>query len=97
MLRKEHVKQASVEKVAKFTEEVFMQIMQNINESTGYLNDTEQVMCAVILGNAISDACKDVIGSESVEIILEHFTSEKEKLNYERQNDNQEKRGIRII
>lgn len=97
MLGKGHVKQASVEKVAKFTEEIFVQVMKQINESTGYLNDTEQVMCAVILGNAISSACKDVIGGESVKIILEHFASEKEKLENERKDDNQEKWGVRSI
>lgn len=93
MLKKEHVKQASVEKVAKFTHEIFTHIMQSIHESTGYLNDTEQVMCAVMLGDAISTACENVIGEEGVNLILEHFASEKEKLDNERKNDNKEKWG----
>lgn len=97
MLKKEHIKQASVEKVAKFTGEIFTQVMNQINESTGYLNDTEKVMCAVLLGDTISCACKDTIGSESVKNIFEHFASEKEKLENERKNDNQEKRGVRSI
>lgn len=94
MLEKGHLKQASVEKVAKFTDEMFMKVMNQINESTGYLNDTEKVMCAVLLGSTISDACKDIIGKEGLEIIFEHFASEKEKLENERKDDNQEKWGI---
>lgn len=97
MLKKEHIKQASVEKVAKFTDEMFTQVMNQINESTGYLNDIEKVICAVLLGDIISGACKDIIGSESVNIIFEHFASEKEKMENARKNDNQEKRGIRSI
>lgn len=97
MLKKEHVKQASIEKVIKFTDEMFTQVMNQINESTGYLNDTEKVMCAVLLGDTISNACKNTIGSESVQIIFEHFTSEKEKIENERKNDNQKEWGIRSI
>lgn len=97
MLKKEHIKQASVEKVAKFTGVLYSQIMNQINESTGYLNDTEKIMCAVLLGDTISGACEEIIGSESVEVIFEHYASEKEKLDNERKNDNQKERGIRSI
>lgn len=90
MLKQEHVKQASTEKVTKFTSEMVTQIFKHIDESGGYLNDTEQVMCAVLLGNTISSACEDTIGNESVKIIMEHITSTKEKT-YERKEDNQKK------
>lgn len=96
MLKKEHIKQASIEKVTKFTDELYTDVMNHINESSGYLNDTEQVMSTTILGNRILNACIETIGEESVKLIMEHFKSTKEK-EYEREKDNQKEWSNRII
>ena len=79
MLGKEHIRQASTEKVAKFTDEVFVLVMKHINESSGYLNDTEMVMSAILLSDKVISACENIIGEEGVTMILEHLSSTKEK------------------
>ena len=91
MLRQEHVKQASTEKVMRFTAEVFAEVMNLINEQTGYLNDTEKVMSAVLLSNMMFSACKDIINEDGVSLIIEHLASTKEKNKYEGTKNNQKK------
>lgn len=87
MLKKEHIRQASSEKVYKFTREIFEQVIKTVNESEGYLNDTEQVMCVLLLGDILFETCNEVLGEKSVELILEHLRDKKEK-NNERDKDN---------
>ena len=87
MLKKEHIRQASSEKVYKFTREMFTQAIKTIDESEGYLNDTEQVMCVVLLGDILFGTCKETIGEKSVELILEHLANVKEKNNERNENN----------
>lgn len=87
MLKREHIRQASSEKVYKFTREMFEQVKKTVNESEGYLNDTEQVMCVLLLGDILLETCNEVLGEKSVELILEHLRDKKEK-NNERDKDN---------
>ena len=87
MLKKEHIRQASSEKVYKFTREMFEQAIKTIDESKGYLNDTEQVMCVVLLGEVLFGTCRETIGEESVELILEHLANVKEKNNERNENN----------
>ena len=66
---------------------MFTQAIKTIDESEGYLNDTEQVMCVVLLGDVLFGTCRETIGEESVKLILEHLANVKEKNNetfYER-------------
>lgn len=97
MLQKEHMKQASVKKITKFTEEVYTEVMEKINQSTGYLNDTEKVMCAVLLSDSIYNACNDILGDAGIEVILEYVAQEKEKLQDDRKNDNQKRWDGRTV
>ena len=87
MLKKEHIRQASSEKVYQFTREMFTQAIKTIDESEGYLNDTEQVMCVVLLGDILFGTCKETIGEKSVELILEHLAITKEKNNERNENN----------
>lgn len=88
MLKKEHIKQASSEKVIKFTKEVFAQVINKIEESDGYLNDTEKVMTLVLLGSVIYDSSSEVIGSEGVNLILDYIEDIKENSYGKRNEDN---------
>lgn len=91
MLKKEHLKQVSVEKVIKIANELGTQVLSAIDEQTGYLNDIEKVTSAVLISNMILDACKDTTGENSVDLIMKHIASTKEKSNYERNEGNQKK------
>ena len=91
MLRQEHVKQASTEKVMRFTAEVFAEVMNLINEQTGYLNDTEKTMCAVLLSDMMFSACEEIINKEGINLIRENLTSAKEKNKNEGTKNNQKK------
>lgn len=88
MLKKEHIKQASSEKVIKFTKEVFAQAINKIEESDGYLNDTEKIMTLVLLGSVIYDSSSEVIGSEGVNLILDYIEDIKENSYGKRNEDN---------
>lgn len=88
MLKKEHIKQASSEKVIKFTKEVFAQVINKIEESDGYLNDTEKVMTLVLLGGVIYDSSSEVIGNEGVNLILDYIEDVKENSYGKRNEDN---------
>lgn len=91
MLKIEHIKQASTEKVARFTTEIFGEVMRVVDEQTGYLNDTEKVMSTVLLSNMMFSACKDIISEDGVNLIMEHLASTKEKNKYEGTKNNQKK------
>ena len=88
MLKKEHIKQASSEKVISITKETFTRVINTIEESDGYLNDIEKVACLVLLSKVIYDSSCENIGIEGVELILETIGYNKEKDNGERSKDN---------
>lgn len=87
MLKPEHIRQVSTEKIYAFTKELYTQTMKVIDESNGYLNDTEQVMSVILLSKIIYESGEEVLGSESVGYILEHLNKHKGEKN-ERENDN---------
>ena len=66
MLKKEHLKQVSHEKVVRFTAKVFTETLLKVNEQTGYLNETEKVVSAVLLGDMLIDACENIIDEKGV-------------------------------
>ena len=62
MLKKEHIRQASSEKVVGFTKETFARLIKTIDESDGYLNDIEKVASLVLLSKVIYDSICETIG-----------------------------------
>ena len=88
MLKKEHIRQASSEKVVSFTKETFARLIKTIDESDGYLNDIEKVASLVLLSKVIYDSSCETIGEEGVELILESIEYTKEKDDGQRKEDN---------
>ena len=88
MLKKEHIRQVSSEKVVGFTKETFARLIKTIDESDGYLNDIEKVASLVLLSKVIYDSGCETIGEEGVELILESVKYTKEKDDGERSENN---------
>ena len=97
MLKKEHLKQASVEKIARFNRELSTEIINTISEQSGYLNETEKIMSMILVGNTLIGACEEIIGEECVNLILEHIKNVKEKNKNEGTKNNQEEWRSRNI
>ena len=79
MLEKKHIRQVSIEKIDKYVSDLYQEILQNIKMTENYFNDIEQTMTMIILGNKILEVCKESLGQNEVQLILETVEQERSK------------------
>lgn len=80
MLEEKHIKQVSIEKIDKYVSDLYQEILQNVKLAENYLNDIEQTISMVILGNKILEVCKESLGQSEVQFILETVEQERSKI-----------------
>ena len=78
MLEEKHIKQISKTKLDLYVDKLYREILDNIKIQSNYLNDIEQVICMILLGEKILRVCEKSLEEQDVQLVKGYFAQEKE-------------------